>query len=191
MRPAKFPKSTRLNSLSHSFVHILVGIGILALSPLLCALGQATSPKPASVLSVSNPCPRPPVASAVQQRPDLFSVSGVLKLSFSYQLTTRSNGNLLHLSMTDRMEETTLEVDPGDTLNITVNNNTPQQPLRETFNPSNCEDITVQFSPSLGSIQTAKKNHLSAKSYSLGCMRPESKKYAGPVRMSPQKSCIR
>ena len=115
MRPAKFPKSIRLNSLSHSFVRISVGIGILAVSPLF-ALGQAISPKPAPIPPVPNPCPRSTAGSTVQRPPDLFSDNGVLNVSFSYQQTTDSNGNLLHCFMTpDGLEEPTLHVKPGDT----------------------------------------------------------------------------
>ena len=83
----------------------------------------------------------------------------MLKVGSSYQLPTNSNGNLLHLFMTDGMEDATLEANPSDILNITVNNNTPQQLFGKTYNPSNCEDIVVQFSPPLSGIQTAKKNH--------------------------------
>jgi FtsP/CotA-like multicopper oxidase with cupredoxin domain len=50
--------------------------------------------------------------------------------------------------MTDTgIEEPTLHVNPGDTLNITVTNNTPMQPFGETYNAPNCGNATVQFTP--------------------------------------------
>jgi FtsP/CotA-like multicopper oxidase with cupredoxin domain len=55
--------------------------------------------------------------------------------------------------MTDTgIEEPTLHVNPGDTLNITVTNNTPMQPFGETFTAPNCGDSTVQFTPPANGI---------------------------------------
>jgi FtsP/CotA-like multicopper oxidase with cupredoxin domain len=45
------------------------------------------------------------------------------------------------------LQEPTLHVNPGDTLNITVTNNTPPQPFGETFLGPNCGDTTVQYTP--------------------------------------------
>src|SRR5262249_6434590 len=45
------------------------------------------------------------------------------------------------------IQEPTLHVKPGDTLNITVTNNTPKQPYGETFIAPNCGDATVQYTP--------------------------------------------
>ena len=41
---------------------------------------------------------------------------------------------------------------PGDTLNITVTNNTPPQPFGEPFNAPNCGDNTVEFTPPANGI---------------------------------------
>jgi FtsP/CotA-like multicopper oxidase with cupredoxin domain len=111
---------------------------------------QATaSPTPAAVQPVPNPCtPRFTAGSVVHEPPALFSQNGVLSVRFSYQQTTDSVGRLLHCFMTpDGTQEPTLHVKPGDTLNITVTNNTPRQPFGETYNPPNCGDATVQFTP--------------------------------------------
>jgi len=101
------------------------------------------------VAPVPNPCtPRFTAGSVVHEAPALFSENGVLNVRFSYQQTTDSFGRLQHCFMTpDGVQEPTLHLNPGDTLNITVTNNTPAQPFGETFNPPNCGDTTVQFPP--------------------------------------------
>lgn len=112
---------------------------------------SSTSPTP--VKPVSNPCARLKAGSIVHQPPALFSSNGVLNVRFSYQQTTDSVGRLLHCFMTDTgIEEPTLHVKPGDTLKITVTNNTPASPLGEVFNPPNCGDTTVQFTPPANGI---------------------------------------
>jgi FtsP/CotA-like multicopper oxidase with cupredoxin domain len=100
------------------------------------------------VAPVANPCPRLAAGSVVHQPPALFSQNGVLNVRFSYQQTTDSVGRLLHCFMTDTgIEEPTLHVNPGDTLNITVTNNTPAQPFGEIFNPPNCGDYRIEYTP--------------------------------------------
>jgi FtsP/CotA-like multicopper oxidase with cupredoxin domain len=55
--------------------------------------------------------------------------------------------------MTDTgIEEPTLHVNPGDTLNITVTNNTPASALGETYTSPNCGDDTVEFTPPANGI---------------------------------------
>jgi FtsP/CotA-like multicopper oxidase with cupredoxin domain len=113
---------------------------------------QALAPAPAAqittgapVAPVANPCQRPRAGSVVQNPPALFSSNGVLSVRFSYQQTTDSVGRLLHCFMTPNgLQDPTLHVKPGDTLNITVTNNTPASPLGEMFNPPNCGDTTVE-----------------------------------------------
>jgi FtsP/CotA-like multicopper oxidase with cupredoxin domain len=121
---------------------MLIWTSVLAAFPLV---GQAQSPTP--VLPVPNPCtPRFSAGSTIAQPPALFSQNGVLNVRFSYQQTTDSLGNLVHCFMTpDGIQEPTLHVNPGDTLNITVTNNTPAQPFGETFNAPTCGDKTIQF----------------------------------------------
>jgi FtsP/CotA-like multicopper oxidase with cupredoxin domain len=104
-------------------------------------------PKP--VAPVLNPCaPRFAAGSVIQNPAALYSSNGVLNVRFSYQQTTDSVGRLLHCFMTDTgVQEPTLHVNPGDTLNITVTNNTPPQPFGETFVGPNCGDATIQYTP--------------------------------------------
>jgi FtsP/CotA-like multicopper oxidase with cupredoxin domain len=49
-------------------------------------------------------------------------------------------------------QDPTLHVKPGDTLNITVTNNTPPQPFGEVFLAPNCGDTTIQFTPPASGI---------------------------------------
>ncbi len=112
-----------------------------------------TSSSPTPVAPVPNPCPRLTAGTVVHQPPALFSSNGALNVRFSYQQTTDSVGRLLHCFMTDTgIEEPTLHVNPGDTLSITVTNNTPMQPFGEPFNAPNCGDSTIQFTPPANGI---------------------------------------
>ena len=133
-----------------SLARILTGASILVMAP-LCALPQAataTDSHPAPVAPVPNPCPRFKAGSVVQQPPALSSSNGVLNVRFSYQQTTDSVGRLLHCFMTeDGLESPTLHVKPGDTLKLTVTNNTPASPLGEVLDPPNCGDTTSEFTP--------------------------------------------
>jgi FtsP/CotA-like multicopper oxidase with cupredoxin domain len=128
-----------------NLVRISVGTTIL-MTAQLCAFGQAGSPTP--VAPVANPCPRFTAGSVVHQPPALFSKNGVLTVRFSYQTTTDSIGRQLFCFMTpEGLENPTLHVSPGDTLNITVTNNTPTSPVGEMFegyDPPNCGDTTQQ-----------------------------------------------
>jgi FtsP/CotA-like multicopper oxidase with cupredoxin domain len=125
---------------------ILADLIAIALMP-LGAFAQTPTP----VAPVPNPCPRLTAGSVIHNPPALHSSNGVLNVRFSYQQTTDSVGRLLHCFMTDTgIEEPTLHVNPGDTLNITVTNNLPfdpNEPVGETYNPPNCGDSTVQFVP--------------------------------------------
>src|SRR5215469_8676335 len=105
---------------------------------------------PTPVAPVANPCPRFTAGSVIQQPPALFSQNGVLNVRFSYQATTDQVGRQLFCFMTPNgLENPTLHVKPGDTLNITVTNNTPfsevgDNDTDETFNPPNCGDIVFE-----------------------------------------------
>jgi FtsP/CotA-like multicopper oxidase with cupredoxin domain len=118
---------------------------ILVMAP-LGAFGQ--TPPPTPVALVANACARFTAGSVVRQPPALFSRDGVLRVAFSYQTTTDSIGRQLFCFMTpDGMENPTLHVNAGDTLFITVTNNTPISPTGETFEPydtPNCGDTTQQ-----------------------------------------------
>jgi FtsP/CotA-like multicopper oxidase with cupredoxin domain len=120
----------------------------LAAQPL--ALAQTTtSTSPTPVAPVANPCtPRFAAGSVVHNPPAISSVNGVLNVQFSYQQTTDSVGRLLHCFMTPSgVQNPTLHVNPGDQVIITVTNNTPASALGEVFNPPNCGDTTIQFTP--------------------------------------------
>ncbi len=122
---------------------------MLAIVP-LTACNQST-PVPsgtpagvAAVAAVSNACARFAPGSVIYQPPALFSFNGVLNVRLSYQQTTDAESRTLFCFMTaDGVEEPTLHVNPGDTLNITVTNNTPNSPVREDFNPPNCGDTSM------------------------------------------------
>ena len=104
------------------------------------AFAQATGlTAVAEVPPVANPCPRAAAGALIQQPPALFSSHGVLNVRFSYQTTTDTHGRTLYCLMTPNgLEEPTLHVNPGDTLNITLTNNTPASPIEEKFNAPNC-----------------------------------------------------
>ena len=115
----------------------------------LLAFAMCAWAGPNPVAPVPNPCaPRFAAGSLIQNPPALYSSNGVLNVRFSYQQTTDSVGRLLHCFMTDTgLQEPTLHVNPGDTLNITVTNHTPPQPFGETFVGPNCGDATIQYTP--------------------------------------------
>ena len=122
---------------------VLASLIAITLTP-LAVFAQTPTP----VAPVPNPCPRLTAGGTIHNPPALYSSNGVLNVRFSYQQTTDLVGRLLHCFMTDTgIEEPTLHVNPGDTLNITVTNNTPPQPFGETYNPPNCGDSTIQFPP--------------------------------------------
>ena len=126
---------------------------VLALVPLPLFAQTTTGSSPTPVAPVPNPCPRLTAGAVVRQPPALFSSNGVLNVRFSYQQTTDAAGRLLHCFMTDTgIEEPTLHVNPGDTLSITVTNNTPMQPFGEPFNAPNCGDSTIQYTPPANGI---------------------------------------
>ena len=113
----------------------------------------ATTPSssPAPVSPVPNPCSRFTAGSAIHNPPALHSQNGVLNVQFSYQTTTDSVGRQLYCFMTPSgLENPTLHVNAGDTLNITVTNNTPYNEVGdpdtdETFNPPNCGDTVFEL----------------------------------------------
>jgi hypothetical protein len=112
----------------------------------VCAFAQTTTPTsaPTPVPPVANPYSRFTAGSTIHNPPALYSQNGVLNVQFSYQTTTDSFGRQQFCFMTsDGLENPTLHVNPGDSLNITVTNNTPfndSDPLEadESFNPPNC-----------------------------------------------------
>ena len=127
---------------------ILLGLILVVFVP-VCAFAQTTTPTP--VPPVANPCSRFTAGSAIHNPPALHSQNGVLNVQFSYQTTTDSVGRQLYCFMTPSgLENPTLHVNPGDTLNITVTNNTPYSEVGdpdtdERFNPPNCGDAVFEL----------------------------------------------
>ena len=127
---------------------LLSSVVILTLAQAGTAYSQTTN-SPTPVAPVSNPCPRFAAGSVIHQPPALFSQNGVLNVRFSYQTTTDTVGRQLFCFMTpDGLENPTLHVSPGDTLNITVTNNTPFTEAGDTdegFHPPNCGDTEFEL----------------------------------------------
>lgn len=135
-----------------SLVRILAVTAILLMSS-TCVLAQITTPSTGGippVAPVKNPCtPRFAPGSTIQNPPALFSQNGVLNVQLSYQSTTDSVGRQLFCFMTPSgLQDPTLHVNPGDTLNVTVTNNTPFNDaggeFDETFNPPTCGDTVFE-----------------------------------------------
>jgi FtsP/CotA-like multicopper oxidase with cupredoxin domain len=126
---------------THVSWRILFAVVTFAMVP-LCAFAQTPVPP------VAKPCQRFTAGSVIHQPPALFSQNGVLNVRFSYQTTTDSIGRQLFCFMTpDGLENPTLHLNPGDTLNITVTNNTPFSEVGdfdEAFNPPTCGDINFE-----------------------------------------------
>lgn len=122
---------------------ILLAFTILA-GLLILVVAQVSAFAQNTVAPVPNPCTRPAPSSVVHQPPALFSQNGVLNVQFSYQTTTDSVGRQLFCFMTPSgLQNPTLHVNPGDTLNITVTNNAAfTQTASEMFNAPTCGDST-------------------------------------------------
>ncbi len=119
---------------------ILFGLVVFALTQ-MSLVAQTATTTPKSVAPVSNPCPRFAAGSPIRREPALFSQNGVLSVQFSYQTVMDSaNRNLFCFMTPSGMENPTLYVNPGDTLNITITNNTPFQAGTMAINPPNCGD---------------------------------------------------
>ena len=121
-------------------LNIFACVMVMALAS-TCAFAQTVAP-------VANPCARFKAGSVIHQPPALFSQNGVLNVQFSYQTTVDAAGRQLFCFMTPSgLENPTLHVNPGDTLNITVTNNTPFNPVNdstEVFNAPTCGDTTFE-----------------------------------------------
>jgi FtsP/CotA-like multicopper oxidase with cupredoxin domain len=131
----------RLGFSVHAAVALLSGLAIMILA---CPQTFAQTTSTNAVQPVPNPCPRSRAGSVVSNPSALYSQNGVLNVTFSYQQTTDFAGRTLLCFMTPSgLEEPTLHVNPGDTLNITVTNNTPASPVEEPFNAPTCGDTSM------------------------------------------------
>jgi FtsP/CotA-like multicopper oxidase with cupredoxin domain len=91
------------------------------------------------IAPVLNACPRLAPGSVIHQPAALFSQNGVLNVQFSYQTTKDFAGRTLDCFMTPSGQENpTLHVRPGDTLIITVTNNTPDLGFMMSLDAPNC-----------------------------------------------------
>src|ERR1700740_2145356 len=121
---------------------------LIAFAVLLLAMSAVGAVAQTPVAPVANPCARFAAGSVVHNPPALFSQNGVLNVNFSYQTVTDSVGRQLFCFMTPNgLENPTLHVKAGDTLNITVTNNTPFNDVvdfDEPFNAPNCGDTTFE-----------------------------------------------
>lgn len=131
----------RLNALHLSAVFLSAAVSFLSQG------WSQTAPNPTPVAPVSNPCPRFAAGSVIQNPPALFSTNGALTVQFSYQTTTDSAGRQLFCYMTPSgLENPTLYVNPGDTLNITITNNTPAGTNPMAISGPNCGTSTMDTS---------------------------------------------
>jgi FtsP/CotA-like multicopper oxidase with cupredoxin domain len=137
-----------MKRLQGSSIYVFAGAVVLAVmtlcTPALALTAAIATTTAVPVAPVPNPCARFTAGSVIQQPPALFSSNGVLNVRFSYQQTIDTAGRTLYCFMTPSgLENPTLHVNPGDTLNITVTNNTPPSPVTEPFNPPNCGDAAM------------------------------------------------
>jgi FtsP/CotA-like multicopper oxidase with cupredoxin domain len=122
----------------------ILGSMVLGPVPAFAQATAAATPKPEPVQPVSDPCPRYKAGSVVHNPPALYSQNGVLDVRFSYQQATDYVGRTLYCYMTpEGLEDPTLHLNPGDTLNITITNNTPSSPVEEPFHLPNCGDSSM------------------------------------------------
>jgi FtsP/CotA-like multicopper oxidase with cupredoxin domain len=137
-----------MSNFQRSLFRILIGVAILVMSPLsaFAQTSSSTTSSPTPVSRVNTTCTRFNPGSVVHQPPALFSSNGVLSVQFSYQASTDSVGRQTFCFVTPNgTQNPTLHVNPGDTLNITVTNNTPFSEVGD-FD----ETFGSQFSPTCG-----------------------------------------
>ncbi|HUA35365.1 MAG TPA: multicopper oxidase domain-containing protein [Candidatus Binataceae bacterium] len=91
-------------------------------------------------LNASAGCFRYAPGSPVIEPEDLYSKNGVLTVSMSYQTSTDSNGNRLFCYvLPDGNQSPTLHIKPGDSLVLTITNDTPV--------PAQSDAMQMQVSP--------------------------------------------
>jgi FtsP/CotA-like multicopper oxidase with cupredoxin domain len=94
-------------------------------------------------------CPRPAPGSVVQPPPDIYSKNGALNVQFNYNTTVDADGRSLFCFQTPSgLEGPTLNLNPGDQLNISATNDVPEGTFVETVsNSSNqCGDLSMYTS---------------------------------------------
>jgi FtsP/CotA-like multicopper oxidase with cupredoxin domain len=118
-------------------------VACLALVVTPCMAAQPAK-KPAAVSPVAGGCPRYAQGAVIGEAPAVYSQSGVLNVAFSYQTSNDAQGRTLFCFLTPNgMENPTLHLLPGDTLNITVTNNTPVGSNLMALNVPNCGNVEM------------------------------------------------
>lgn len=100
-----------------------------------------------SVAPVANACPRPAAGNRIEDPPRLHSANGTLAVSLSFQTRTDEHGRAIYCFMTpDGLQNPILHVMPGDTLVVTVTNNTPRGVGQMGIDPPHCGSPTMSSS---------------------------------------------
>jgi FtsP/CotA-like multicopper oxidase with cupredoxin domain len=119
---------------------------MLLIAPASSAADNETA-KPQPIAAVANTCPRPAAGSEIADPPRIHSVDGTLTVSFSFQTRTDEHGRDIYCFMTpDGLQNPVLQVKAGDTLIITVTNNTPRGVGQMGIDPPHCGSPTMSSS---------------------------------------------
>jgi FtsP/CotA-like multicopper oxidase with cupredoxin domain len=126
-------------SFRQRYAQMLAGFAVFILFAVVQLL-----PTTAAMAQGAGACARFAPGSVITPPEDLFSVGGVLKLNLSYQTALDPNGNTLFCYvLPDGQESPTLHVKPGDHLQITLTNDTP--------NPTSSSAMQMQMTSATGS----------------------------------------
>lgn len=114
-------------------------------------LTASSSPEPHNhlvpIAPVVGACPRAAAGSAIADPPRLHSANGLLAVALSFQTRTDEHGRRIFCFMTpDGLENPVLQVMPGDTLAITVTNNSPRGIGEMGIDPPHCGSPTMSSS---------------------------------------------
>ena len=105
---------------------------------------SADTDKLPPVAAVANACPRPAAGSTIADPPRIHSENGMLAVSFSFQTRADEHGRAIYCFMTpDGLQSPTLHVMPGDTLAVTITNNTSRGVGQMGIDPPHCGSPTM------------------------------------------------
>jgi FtsP/CotA-like multicopper oxidase with cupredoxin domain len=150
-------KTILRNSSRGWYLGTFFGVALIAAAAYYTFVHGTSVPRASatSAAAAITPCPRPfPPGSVVQNPPALFSSGGVLNVTFSYQNGTDANGNDTFCFVTpDGLQNPTLHVKPGETLNISVTNNDTRTPMPMnppmSIDPPLCGDAPLDTTSSI------------------------------------------